>query len=275
MPAPSTRFVRQVRETFNRHTPWTPNLSVTLGDVGALVDGVFEHRTTLATLGVEFSIAVKEGGSTIDFTSGCGVEVAISTPSPRQRGVPRGPGTRARITFSKTGDGLLQASDVDIVVIDDLGRVAEAILARYAAGTWERDWVFVTEVQTAAATTVMISGDDNASVEMDARGAIGDDVPLSSGFVVSKKSGAVMKWVGARGLTPLFALSRVKLSLLDHVFGRPRGSVASQAPPRTGQDPRALIEEVPLESPPPRRRASSSAPPSKNGKLPAARRAKP
>lgn len=186
---------------------------------------MFEHRTTLASLGIAFEPKSGPSGSVIDFTSTKGVTVEIGADAAGSAGGASGK-AHAKVGFTKTGGAVLQASDVSIVVMSDPASVARAVLAKFAKGGWEREWVLVTEVQAAGASTILVSEESEATVELTAEGTVGARVPLAAGFVVSKKSGAVLNWVGQAGLRPLFGLSRVKQSIWDRLFGKKKGTVA-------------------------------------------------
>lgn len=246
----SALYSKQIHASLQRFAPWTPNVPVALGDVGILVDGVFEHRTSLATLGIPFEAVRKTSGNVVDFTSAKGVTLEVSGAAVETKG-PLTAKAHAKVTFSKAGGVVLQASNVSVTVMADPASVCGAVLTKFAEGGWEREWVFVTEVQSAGATTVMVSEGGEASIELTAEGAVGDQVPLSAGFVVSKKSGAVLNWVGRAGLTPLFGLSRVRQSVWDRIFGKKRGKItaARRAMPES-VTAETIVEEVAVEAPP-------------------------
>ena len=207
---------------FSYLATWLPNARLALGDVGVLQGEEFRQMTTLKQLGVPF--VIRRGAASIDFnyTSASGVALQLKAKGKIAAGTSL-PLAKAGIAvrFSKQGAFVFQVAGSKIHEIEDKAGVHRAIIGLYEQGRWQPGWAVVDTVVEADATTIMVANSNDAVIELAANAPVQvtDLVRLDAGFAVSSQSGDVIRFVAAKGLTPLFRLSRTKASLLSRLVG--------------------------------------------------------
>jgi hypothetical protein len=221
------QYVGELYKKFGRFAPWLPDTPIALGAVGVVEGGEFIKKTNLESLGIAWTPSKPGPASVLDHSSATGVTIALKAKGEVVPGSILLKGDAgARISFAKLGGVVLQASDVRVVSIKDTDSVARAILDMFALGIWHEDWVFVDEVRTAASTTILISEEKSSRLELKAAGNLQGPAALAGGLVVAAKQGSITSFVGSKGCTPLFNLSRVKKQWLQSILdGKPKGKI--------------------------------------------------
>lgn len=234
------RYLKSIHERLGYHGSWLPNRPSALGDVGILRDGVFERRSSLANLSVEFKTRPGTKPMNLSHTSEGGVDIAIKAKGEALQGanIPRA-SAGASLKFSAKGGFVFQAVDCYVDEIDDQLSLGATLLHahRRHSADWERDWCVVHAIVRAGSATIAISRSDGARLDLSAKTNIGagDLAKADAGLAVSNQSGDVFHAVAERGLKPLFKISRIRRRWFDgHLhFG---GLDSAQ--------PGAILEEV-------------------------------
>jgi len=248
-------YVGELFRKFQRFAPWLPDVPIQLGAVGVIEAGEFRRKTTLRALGIKVTASPKGPAVVIDHASTKGVTVTMKAKGVLLAGSPLTKADiGASVTFSDVGGVVLQASGVKAQSISNADEVGQEILERYKNQTWDDDWVFVDEVRTAEATTILISEASASRLDLRALGKVAEKVPLSGSFSIVAKEGSVTSFIGQSGLTPLFHLSRVKKKWLDtFLLATPKGKIAGAkgaTPVGRGKVPTSaknLLEDVSFE----------------------------
>ncbi len=249
MTAASKLYLKEIYQRFSYLAAWLPNINLRLGDVGVLQGEQFKQMTTLKALGVPFE--TRTSTSTIDFTytSQSGVtlktkvngEVAIGTTLPA---------TQAGISmqFSKEGAFLFQAVKCRVDEIEDKDAVGKVVVKLLKEGTWNRDWGVVDTLVRAGSATIVVSNSQVASLELTANApvAVANPANLGIGLSVNSQSGDIIQFIAAKGLAPLFKLSRVKQSFLSTLLGGPRPVTFGGPSPE--EPTKSIFEGNPLEA---------------------------
>jgi hypothetical protein len=114
------------------------------------------------------------------------------------------------IEFTKKNAILLRATNNYHILIDDLVSLESQIEQLKQQSKWKRQWAVVTEgIEAAGGTTVIISSQSNAKVDVLAKAGLTStqDVniaDINANFSVLKKSYTTTSIVGQAGLMPLF-----------------------------------------------------------------------
>jgi hypothetical protein len=118
------------------------------------------------------------------------------------------------VDFSKKGAFVFSAPETYEPSIDDIATLQEEVLEAYKAGRWKSDWAVVVRVVNAKTATILISKSSQSKLEIAINGSfqgaqfsLGD---LNLGLTLNHQSGDVLNIVGARNVTPLFQLVRIK-----------------------------------------------------------------
>ncbi len=247
------RYLDGVRETFHLFATWPINASIKLGDVGRLEDGRFERATSLAALGIPFKQRTSESRSSYDHSSGA--KVSFQTHA----GGAVLDEAKGSVIVELAGEGsfVFQAQGCVESSIEDRALLQREILAlvfeQDPERPWDEAWVVVDTIYRAATTTVMISDSEDAKVEVEA-GAAMTPGPLAVadaafGASVGSTRGSVSRFVAAKGIVPLFKVSRLRRKYLG-VFGRQELRVVKRGIGEEGEDADYALEQEPAEAGP-------------------------
>jgi hypothetical protein len=211
------QYAREVHGEFGYFATWLPTLKTNLGDVGIIRDGIFETIGTLQDFDITAPLPVDHHVGEVEFTSAGGVSVEFKGGG---EAAPTGSATSGMatasflISFSRADAILFQASGCKNSTLSNIKEVADQILSRYREGIWPPDHVFMTEVVSCEAATILISSGANAHISLTARGELSQGrVKLANAnaeLSVNSYSAIGTSIIGARGLTPLFRAAGIK-----------------------------------------------------------------
>jgi hypothetical protein len=222
MAAASKMYVKGMFQRFSYLAAWLPNTTLRLGDVGLQRGQEFKQMTTLGDLGISFR--VRTGASPVDFTytSQSGVSVKPKVAAQAGAGAML-PSAQAGISieFSEDGAFLFHAVGCSVDEIEDKEALGRAVIAAIKAGNWNSDWGVVDTLVRADSATIVVSNSHKAALELSAKAPVAPAnlASLDAGLSVSSQSGDIIQFIAAKGLAPLFRLSRAKQSLLASLLG--------------------------------------------------------
>lgn len=195
---------------------WLPIKTLTLGAVGTIQKNVFEPEGSLSGMGIPFTPSQSRSGGIMRYNSNEGVSiqfkaagsapVAGSALSVADAGV--------AIKFSRSQAVVFEAGGCKIEAVADIGELGQRLIKLYQSGKWNEDYYVVTEVVKADATTILISSDAGASVELKASGGVNAATlslaSLDAQLQTASTSKMGYELVAEKGLTPLFKAWRVR-----------------------------------------------------------------
>lgn len=222
MEAASKSYVKGIWQRFSYLATWLPNTRLQLGDVGVQDGQAFRRVTSLKDLGIAFQ--VRTGADRVDFTytSQSGVTIQAKAQGQVAAGSPLASAQAGiSIEFGEAGAFLFQAVGCSIDEIEDKAAVGRAAIALFQQGQWEPDWAVVDTLVKADSATIVVSNSQDAGLDLsaDVPVTIGDLAKADAGLAVKAQRGDVVRFIAARGLAPLFKLSRVQRPLLTRWFG--------------------------------------------------------
>jgi len=113
--------------------------------------------------------------------------------------------------------------------VASLGRAIEKL---YAADIWDRRWLVVTEIISADAATVIISGSRTAQADLKANGAIKQGSTklsdVDAKFEAKSTVDIGFKIIAGTGLTPLYRAAGIKRSWIGAGKFQPRSSTKEE-----------------------------------------------
>lgn len=236
-------YLRGLNDEFSYLGTWLPNGEVRLGDVGVQNGAEWKRVTSLANLGVPFG--VRAGKQPIDFThtSSSGVKLGSKVKATAGSGAVAVQGGLT-IDFSEEGAFVFRAAQCRVDEVDDHVALGNALMKLCEQGRWELEWSVVDTLVTAESATVLVSNSKTSALELGAKSplALASLADASAGISITAQSGDVTHFIAAKGLTPLFKLSRLKKSIFAALFGKKPitfgGPTRSQAePPPVTEDP--------------------------------------
>src|SRR5258707_15241160 len=90
---------------------------------------------------------------------------------------------------------------------------------------WEPGWAVIDTLVHANSATIVVSNSDSAALDLTAKVPVtlANLANLDTGLSAKSQSGEMIQFIAAKGLTPMFGLSRVKQSFLSKVLGDSSG----------------------------------------------------
>lgn len=161
---------------------WLPSNKLQLGDIGILEDGVFLKVSTLNAQGIEFEAMLRSGTTSHEYTSqGTLSLLTNATGSTNEKEVQHSSASGIRIDFKNENSIYFRVNKAKTRGIENMVELEKEILQRQANGTWQKDWVFVSEIVHAQETLVLVSREKGASAEFELDANIKKPVNLNVG----------------------------------------------------------------------------------------------
>ena len=218
----SKLYVNEMYDRFTYLAAWLPNSKLKLGDVGIQDGGAFKRMTTLKKLGVPFNVRVGKNPVDFSYTSQSGISVKAKLAGELAAGTTLPLGKAGIVVeFSKEGAFLFQAVGCLVDEFEDRAAVGKTIIKLHAKKGWDPAWSVVDTLVKVNRATILVSNSHNAKLELTANSpvAIASIANAEVGLAVNSQQGDIVRFLAAKGLTPLFKLSRLKKSLLATLLG--------------------------------------------------------
>jgi hypothetical protein len=192
---------------------WLPNERMELGAIGFLLEnGKFDQRADLSDLDVKWKRKPNRSTTTVEYQSSSGVTQTVKIAGD-EKGLFEAVGTASagvRYDFSRAGAIVFSAPQCEIDEIDDKRNLERQL---QTISGWESQWIVVTKVVLAKQTTILVSGDKGAFVELRASGSIAPSgveiAEIAAGFQKAKHSNMSIHLVSQGNLSPLYEAHRL------------------------------------------------------------------
>lgn len=224
------QYTKELRNGLGYLATWLPGMPIFLGDVGLIDDGVFKRVSHLQPLGVGFKTQKDRSTDRYEYQSSGKISVEMSAKGESAAGFSHISDAEAGIavTFKDEKAVVLSAEGVRSDLIKDLDALETSIRER--SDVWDPDWVVVTEVVTAASSTVLISNSSDSRIELKATGSVGSAglklADADAKLQIAMSRGLHTQIVSATGLTPLFRGVKVRFGI--DFWGRARHGIEMQ-----------------------------------------------
>jgi hypothetical protein len=116
------------------------------------------------------------------------------------------------IKFSGANSVFFNAADVNINSIDDQLTVGKQVMELFQQGKWNKNMVLISNLAVAGSSTIIISGNQNAAISLDAsvNGAPSTDLANAKlGLSIKAEKNIGLKIIAEAGIQPLMGLSGV------------------------------------------------------------------
>jgi len=195
---------------------WLPANTVKLGDFGVVEGGAFRRLGSLSELGIPNS----------DIRESRPQDMSYSASAKRTTGTSAGigvvaPNVKAEVSieFSSAGGYIFEAVGVRSIEIADRLATGERILDAYQGQHWQKEWLLIDSVCTAASATILVSQDSSSEIVLRASGEIPlGALPLADpklGLTVSSSSGRIVQVVAKSDVTPLYSCVKIRTPWFD------------------------------------------------------------
>ena len=204
------------------HGTWLPNLTLAPGDVVVIErknwysKGVFKKVSNLARLGIPFEVETNKGMIPIDLKSNANIEINPEVEASADIPAIAEGKITVNIKFSKKQGFVFQAPETKEISLVWTPSIKKAIKKAFMEGEWEKDWILVRAVVKTPIAYILISQEDNSSVNLYVDGPIPanlKDSPFKikskANFNIIKSKGCILNILGGKNLTPMFKTSNV------------------------------------------------------------------
>jgi hypothetical protein len=213
------RYAKEITQGLQYLPTWLPMRSLSLGDVGAIRNNLFEPETTLGNLKIPFSQGESRPTGTLRYNSHEGVSATFkaSGTTPISGSILSINDAGVTVTFSRAEAIVFEANGCKVEAISNIADLGQRLVWKYQEGSWDSDLYVITEIVMADAATVLISTGDSAVIELRAGGSVSTTgislADINAQFSVASSSGIGIEMVAQTGVTPLFKAMRVRPGL--------------------------------------------------------------
>jgi len=195
---------------------WEPGRPIQLGDFGVMRSRTFICLGNISDFGMTFSKRTDPATSNKFFASQDTAEVKFHAKGAAPvSGVVNVKAT-LEVNFSSQDAVFFNAADCEYTMIANKVALGKAVMAKYEQDEWQREWIVVTDLVKAGATTVVVSGARTASIVLEATGDV-ERINLadaSVGLTIKSASNVGYQVVAAKELIPLFGLCKIQSTFL-------------------------------------------------------------
>jgi len=214
-------YLKQIQEQFRYRPIWPPGKPLEIGVIGKVPRGIFTNYTTIEKeLGVKPEVkSTYKKDDVLEFETSGSVTTTIKA---------KGDATPPNAQYLGQADAgiVMEFTSGDAVVfklkgyhthqIVNLAEIQEAVVARYKAKKWDKEYIIVTEVIEADGATILISKSAGAKVELAANAVIGpaelNIANASLGWELKSERSMATKVIAQSSITPLYIAMSVRKS---------------------------------------------------------------
>ena len=227
-------YVEELHRSLGYLAAWFPTQELRLGDIVMAGDSGLVPVGSLKDHGLSFTNRVAHSQAVYEYASSGAVSVSAKFAGQLLPGSALANGEAGLLVkFNRENAILFEASGCTGKMIADVASLGRAIEKLYAANAWERSWLVVTEIVSAAAATVIISGSRTAQADLKANGSIKQGSTklsdVEAKFEAKNTVDIGFKIIASSSLTPLYRAAGVKLTWTGGGRFQPRSSTKREA----------------------------------------------
>lgn len=218
---------------FANFPPGTP---LRLGDYGEMNGKIFVRRGNIADdFGVSFEVREDQAKDDYEYKSGNSIQVAFNAKGSGTVGGVVNVKAGLNINFAKENSIFFYAADCGYNSIKNQVALGRDIMKLFTEKKWNQNHVLITNLLSAGATTIIISGSKSASIALEAKSDQIEVIELadaSIGLSLKSEKNVAFKQITKEGLQPLIGLMKVQSKgLFNKTFDfDPFESIASVMP---------------------------------------------
>jgi hypothetical protein len=159
-------YIAEVRQRSKYRATWLPTATVNPGDIGRLDGQRLVVETSLAAVGINFTVAQGDAEADYEFSSSTVHLEAEATATATLGMVPT---VTLRVGFRDAGGFLSAAYECTSHRVQRIDALNRDVLRLDGEGRWDQDWLIATEVVTAKSLIMLISESADAFAEIDCR----------------------------------------------------------------------------------------------------------
>lgn len=229
MASAQKQYTKEMLKRFGYYATWNPGLSLKLGDIGVLKGSIFTKISDLESKMITFEIVKDNTKTTLEHNSqGSATLTTKASASVAPSGsVLADADVGIIIDFAKENSTLFKAANTVTPTIKDTIRLGETILKLFKDGTWNKDWVIITELVESESATIIISNKSNSKIELKANANVTakviDIADAKFEFSTQFSRGLETAIISQEGATPLFKIMGIKTRIFMPPVFKARG----------------------------------------------------
>ncbi|MFL4469031.1 hypothetical protein ACERZ8_03775 [Tateyamaria armeniaca] len=215
---PANFYTRGVKEFMDDYwAAWLPSKVYSLGDVGRLNNSQFERIGSLDDYSIPYKIKRSSARGPLEISSGLSFSVDFTSDAKHrvQEGFEHSGDISLHIGFQTEGSFLVEINDSSSLSLVEAPSLEASIIDKYVSGEWKRDFFVVTDIVKADLATIIVAKEKGASLEFKISGSHSNDcralIDASAQISLKRQKGDLFKMLSAKGTTPFFQLSHLKL----------------------------------------------------------------
>jgi hypothetical protein len=217
-------YLAEIHSGLGYLATWLPSSPIGIGDVARLVNGELHRVCSIADFGIPYVPLRSRSSASYRYMTRNAVHLAVKgaaslLPESSTSVSP----LAILVSFSRAEAIMFEAMECTSTSIADMNALRFSILKRHSAGEWSTELFVVTETVYAKSTTILISGDDQATLDL--KSSTEFKLGAAKIFSVSAKleataySGLSLMVLAESGLVPLYRAWGLKRRALG--MGRP------------------------------------------------------
>lgn len=153
---------------------WEPSQPVKLGDYGLLRDRTFTFLGNVDAYGIKVTPREHQTNDNRQFVSDDEVVVSSTAAGSATVAGKGSANASLQVTFGNKDTMFFNIAECTYSMVEDKVALGTAIMALYngGKGTWDKDWVVITDTISAIATTIAVSSSKNASIILEAAAGV-------------------------------------------------------------------------------------------------------
>jgi len=217
-------YLRHIAKQTGYRANWEPNRPLFVGAIGKLEDGVFTIFSDLEKEGIMAEIKKDESEGFWDYTSNDTVQIDIKLAgqAPIAGSFLAEADAGFTLNFKSEEAVVFQADKTLTHQIVNVGAIEKAVIPKYRADEWPKDWVIITQLIEAESATIIVSNSRDNQIDLKATANIGTAnlklTDASLGLNVVRERGSSLKILAKSGITPLYRVMGIRHPL----FGKPQ-----------------------------------------------------
>lgn len=195
---------------------WDPTKKLLIGYIGKLQNGVLSIYSSLEKEGIPAQVQIDDSGAAMDYTSHDSVSITtkLAGSSPVAGSVLTDLDAGFSLAFKSDRSIVFQTSNHKVHQLVNLAEIEQAVLDKYENGSWDKEWLIVTELVEADSATIIISNSSNGVLDLKANASAGAaQLSLANaalGLSVAREQGSTLKYITQNGLTPLYRVMGIR-----------------------------------------------------------------
>lgn len=206
------------------HGTWLPSYNLSLGDIISIGDdGGILRQSTLERQGISFEIREGESPFNTDNEMNADVDItpALQASTPAIGNVITYAEVGFDVHFNRDNSVVFKLSGPRLYSIDFLAELAPVILEKYREGSWQKEWMIVTELIKADSGTIIIAASAGTSISLRLQASVNAGPIEITNPLLTFDSSANTEITGTyimSNITPLYRCMGIKTSLFGTGF---------------------------------------------------------